>query len=531
MENKDKETVSLKSILVRYLHHWKLFLVVFIISFIPAILYLTFYPRTYEFAASVLLQEEDESGMASFALGEAAGLMKSFGIGGGGGSINLDDEMAVITSNRMLRLMINELRLNVLYSEPYSFYNMYNEAPLKLTADSVVMANLDDEYRFSVSVNPGKIKVGVKSRLSGINETYTYTSLPANIKVGKQEFTLDFDNNGLQKQSFKLKIKCIPVSWLAETFSKEIDVEDVSSSSNVLTMGCSEHSMERGKDMLNVLIKKYNEDKTAYNKYEDNKTMDFVNYRISNILADLSRVESDIEVYKKNNEMTLLESDVMLYGEVFKELQASLVEVEMQVRQINMLDEFIKNPENKNGVIPPLYSVAEGEKGVIGEYNKAIVQRDRFLKNSNELNPMFKIADSQVEQLRNGVHVMIENARKSMAATLGDLRAKESRMLSKMSAVPEKEREYISLRRDQEILQGLYLMLLQKREETILSLGKQTDFARVIEPAYIKKKPLGPRKLFAAIGMLVFTLVIPIGYLFTKDLFRSIKEEYKSTSR
>ena len=69
-------------------------------------------------------------------------------------------------------------------------------------------------------------------------------------------------------------------------------------------------------------------------------------------------------------------------------------------------------------------------------------------------------------------------------------------------------------------------MLLQKREETVLSLGKQTDRARIIEPAYIMKKPLGPRKLFAAIGMLVLTLVVPIGYLFCKDLFVSIKEEY-----
>jgi uncharacterized protein involved in exopolysaccharide biosynthesis len=72
-------------------------------------------------------------------------------------------------------------------------------------------------------------------------------------------------------------------------------------------------------------------------------------------------------------------------------------------------------------------------------------------------------------------------------------------------------------------------MLLQKREETVLSLSRQTDRARVIEPAYAKKKPLGPRKIFAAIGMFVLTLVIPVGYLFTKDLFVSLKEEYNRT--
>ncbi|HCC52431.1 MAG TPA: tyrosine protein kinase, partial [Porphyromonadaceae bacterium] len=106
MENKNKETVGLKTIIVRYLHRWKLFLTVFVLSFIPAILYLTIMPRTYEITASVQLQAEKESSMASFGLGEAAGLMKSFGVGSGGGSVKIDDEMAILTSNRMLRLMI-----------------------------------------------------------------------------------------------------------------------------------------------------------------------------------------------------------------------------------------------------------------------------------------------------------------------------------------------------------------------------------------------------------------------------------------
>ena len=171
---------------------------------------------------------------------------------------------------------------------------------------------------------------------------------------------------------------------------------------------------------------------------------------------------------------------------------------------------------------------SDGEKGgTISKYNEALVERDRILKNSNETNPIFKNVDNQVEILRGGVYVMIENSRKNYNKTLEDLKARERQMQSKMKTVPEKEREYVSYRRNQEILQGIYLMLLQKREETVLSLGKQTDRARIIEPAYVKKKPLGPRKLFAAIGMLVLTLIIPVGYIVSKGLFLSIKEEYK----
>ncbi|MDR0574358.1 MAG: tyrosine protein kinase [Tannerella sp.] len=535
MENKEKETVSLKSALVGYLRRWKLFLAVFIISFIPAILYLTFYPRTYEFLIGVKFQDEKESGMGSFALGEAAGLMKSFGIGtGGGGSLNIDDEVATLTSNRMLSLMILDLGINVSYTKPYSFYNMYREAPLKLTADSLTIRNLNDRYVFNVSVAPGAVKVKASGRLGGLNETFVYESLPANIKMGSDEFILDFNpDSHVAGESFRLKIRCQPASWLAEYLEESIEIEEVSNSSNVVLLTCSDHSVERGKDMLNTLVSKYNKDMESYKQMEENKTLEFVNGRIVNILDDLAKTEMEIQAYKTKNEMTLLESDVLLYTETLKELQTSIVDVEAQSRLVDMLDEYIKDPVNKDNVIPSLFSAAKGEQGGAGgaieNYNEAIILRDRLLRNSNETNPMYINANSQVEKLREGVYVMIENARKGVNITLDGLKAKENALFSKMKTIPEKEREYRELSRNQEILQGMYLVLLQKREETVLSLSKQMDRARVIQPAFVKKKPLGPRKLYAAIGILVLTIVIPVGYLFVKDLFVSIKEEYKNT--
>ena len=92
MEVKDNETIGLKSIIVRYLLQWKLFLGVFLFSIIPAVLYLIYYPRTYEMMARIQIQEDKDLGGGSFGLGEAAGLMKSFGLGGGSSSvINIED--------------------------------------------------------------------------------------------------------------------------------------------------------------------------------------------------------------------------------------------------------------------------------------------------------------------------------------------------------------------------------------------------------------------------------------------------------
>ena len=529
MENKDRENVSLKGIFVKYLRRWKLFLAVFILSFIPAFLYLTLYPRTYEFATSILLQEENDSPMSGLGLGGAAGLMKSFGIGSGSSSINVDDEMEILASNRLFRLMIQTLGINVNYSKPFSLYKMYHEAPLKLSVDSATMANLQDEYRFTVSVAPGRIKVNVKTWLSGLNETFTYASLPAVVKIDRQTFMLDFDNDGSPTNTFKLKIRVSPASWMAEALKKKIQIEDVTNASYVLLLTYSDHSRPRGLDILNTLINEYNHDMEAFKQLEAGKTMMFVNSRITEIVTALEKVETNIQEFKTKNDMTLLESDVLLYSDLFKELKTALTETEMKAYSIDLLDNYIKDPENINKAIPSVFSVTEGEKGVINEYNKAIGEREKILMNSNEANLMVQMANTQVDVYRKSVIAMIDNARASISKELASLQSQENDLMKKFKSVPEKEREYVGFVRDQEILHGIYLLMLQKREETILSISKQLDRARVIEPPYIKKKPLAPRKLYTGIAIIILTLVVPVGYLFAKDLISSIKEEYKNT--
>ncbi|MDR2469366.1 MAG: tyrosine protein kinase [Tannerella sp.] len=524
----DLETLGLKELIVRYMRRWKLFLAVFLFTFIPAGLYLGLYPRTYEFMARIQIQEDQDVSISGMGLGEAAGLMKSFGIGGKGVGVSIEDEIAILTSGHLFGRMISSLGLNVEYTRPRSFYKMYEEAPLKLSPDSV--ADPDDEYRLKVSVADGKVNVKARSFQGKEQAKYTFTSLPARIKIGETTFTLAFDHGGAIDRDFSMNIKYKPVSWQAEDLAGDFNIEDLSKTSNVIELSCTDHVKARGKAMLSALICEYNMQAKSYREREDEKMMTFVESRIDTVLSELSSVESRIEQYKTRHGMTLLESDVLFYTEQMKELQSKMVEMETQAHMVRMMSEYVNNPANRYEVIPPLLSMADGEKGsAITIYNEAILERERLLANSNENNPAFKTANMQVDKLRESVHVMIDNADKGCQRTLADLQAKEKKLLEKMKSVPMLEHEYIGFKRQQEILQGVYLLLLQKREETVLSLGQQTERARVIDPAFVMKKPVGPRKLYAAIGMLLLTLVIPVGFLTCQSLVKSLWAEYRRT--
>ena len=528
MEKNEKDTLDLKSICVRYLRHWKFFLSVFILSFIPAILYLNFYPRTYSFNMTIKLQKGEGTSMSA-GIGQMTGMMKSFGIGTSGGSVNVDDEVTILSSNRMLRMVILDLGLNIEYSKPYSFYKMYGDAPLKLTADPGMLAGLGDEYTMKVSVAPNQIKVKLKSKSGNHNGTFVYQSLPAQIKVSEGMFVLDYNPDVTPgEQEFQLHIRCTTAGWKAEEIGKLINIEDVSNVSDMLMLNYTDHSLARGRDVLNTLIAKYNEDERSYKAISEHQTMAFVKTRMDTVEQALKNVEQEILDYKSKNEMTLMESDIVVYSESVRDVQTKILEWEAKVRILSYVEEYVKDPANKYKMIPAMLSLADAESHLMELFNSAIVDRDQFLQNANESNPLYELANNKVESYRSAVYVTIENALKATTQSLNDLKAKEKSLLSKMKNIPEQERDYVELRRNQEVQLALYLMLLQKREETALALEEQTEFARVIDPAFAARKAVAPRKLHAAIAIMLLTLVIPIGYLLSKDIFLALKEEYLS---
>lgn len=527
MEVKDNETIGLKSIIVGYLLHWKLFAGVFLFSLLPAVLYLILYPRTYEIMARIQIQEDKDLGGGSFGLGEAAGLMKSFGLGAtSGGVINIEDELMTLTSNKLLRDMALELGVNVDYSKPFSFYRMYDQSPLVLTADSATNQQLAEKIKFVVSVRKGDIQVSAKA--GKMKKKFNFSSLPATIELPMGTFMLDFNDGHEDTFSGKMNITYRPASWVAEDLEKDLLIEENSKTSNVIELSCTDYEKTRGVDMLNTLIRHYNEQAEDFKKIEATKTLAFLDGRIQNILTELATVEDRIEAYKSQHQLMDIEHDVEFYVEQMKELQTKLIELSAQANVIDMMDAFVKDPANRYNLVPVLLNAQEGENGgALSKYNEVLLERARVIKNSTMDNPLVGTLTKQADELRGSVVETIGNARKALEIAVADIKEKEKLIYDKMNSYPVAERQYVEMKRQQEIIQGVYLILLQKREEAALILGQVRDKAKIVDAAYVKSKPVGPRKLYAAIGMVLLTIVIPVSYLFAKEQLISLCKLYQ----
>ena len=246
--------------------------------------------------------------------------------------------------------------------------------------------------------------------------------------------------------------------------------------------------------------------------------------------VQLKETERLIEMYKLKNRMTDIEYDVMFYSEAIKTYREKLIELEAQKYMVNLIEEYVKNPENKYKLVPAALSSGAGESdksSPVALYNQALVLREKTLKSSKEENPLAEVEEKQIEKLRESVIVSVENASKSLDVVMSDLKSQEQAIFDKMGNVPTYEREYLDMKRQQEILQGVYLVLLQKREEVALSTEGGRDKGFITDAAYVKHKPVAPRKLFAAIFMVFFTFGIPMGYLFIVNRLKELLDELK----
>ncbi|MDR1980526.1 MAG: tyrosine protein kinase [Tannerellaceae bacterium] len=526
MDTQDTATLGLKTILVNYLLHWKLFTVAFVLSTILAVLYLMMTPRTYGMKAIVQIQDVTELGSGgSVALGEAAGLMKSFGFGGGStGSINMDDEIMIFKSNALFCKMALELGLNVNYSRPYSFHLLYHP-PLRLTTDQGTSLRLEEAIDFKVAVDDGRIVVKTKSASAG-KKDFVFASLPAVISLGEGDFTLDYAPGAERMTSGKLNITYRPVNWVAEELAKNFLIEEVSKSSNMIEFACEDHEKQRGMDKLTTLIAQYNKVSSDYLKKDAGQTVSFLDQRIDSVTYALKTLESQIAQYKNRNHLLTVEHDAGLYLEQMKEFQSRLIELEAQSYIIRMVQDFIADPEHQYSLLPPLF-LQEGDKGSpIASYNELLIERSRVIQNSNLSNPMVKNLTAQADKLRESVVLSISNAQKGMESSIKEIKKKEAAVYNKVNNFPAVERDFTELKRQQEIYQAVYLVLIQKREDTSMKAGLNKDKARLIDEAYVEKRPIAPRKLFAAIGILLFTLVVPVSLLLGKSTLKSLFDEY-----
>ncbi|MBP8155781.1 MAG: polysaccharide biosynthesis tyrosine autokinase [Leadbetterella sp.] len=537
MSNENQnEDFDLRSILEKYLIHWKWFVfgAFFCVSF--AYVYLRYSTPQYQASTTILVKDENKGGMLS-----ELSAFSDMGLGNASMS-NLDNEIEILKSRTLVERTVKTLKLNV---SMINHGNVVSREVYKVNPIVVDFVNLKPDFYTSsfilkfVSLTPETF--AIENEVMP-DETKVLTSKKKEFRYGEIISTLNGDliitksldkKNQLKPDNVSIDIRVSPLDGVVGDYLGRVKINPVSKTSSVVVISMTDPITKRAEDFLDNLIQIYNNDAAADKNFISENTSKFISSRLILITQELDGVEQDVESFKKSNNLTDIESEAELFINGSSEYNKKSVENEIQLNVVSSMLDFLKKSTNADLLPTNIISVEGGDTSeLINTYNKLVLERNRILKSATVANPSVVKLDQQIVSLKSNVLESLGRLQASLNIQKRNLKNQEGLLNAKIGKIPVQERQFRVIARQQKVKEELYLYLLQKREETAISLAATEPNARVIDAAKASSSPVSPKKNRVYMAAFLLGLLIPFGILYLKNLLDTkVKNRFDITGK
>ena len=306
---------------------------------------------------------------------------------------------------------------------------------------------------------------------------------------------------------------------MAKGYQWALTIAPTSKATSVATVSLVNTNIQRGQDFINKLMEMYNRNTNNDKNEVAEKTREFINERIKIIDEELGNTEEKLETFKRNAGLTDISSDAQLAVSGNAEYEKKRVENGTQINLVRDLAKYINNPLNEYEVLPSNIGLTDnGLTTQLERYNELVIERKRLLRTSTENNPMIINLDMSIRAMKANVKAAIDGTLQGLLIVKADLDREASRFSRRISDAPGQERQYVSIARQQEIKAGLYLMLLQKREENAIMLAATANNAKIIDEPVAEGGPVSPKPKMIYMIALGLGVGLPVGIIFLTSL-------------
>lgn len=513
VETSDSQT-DFRELFFHYMVYWPFLLFLILLGGLGAWLYLRYTPKV--FSSSALLAITRDSKMQ----------------GGGGGDnnirISLTDEK--LSLERELELMQSP----EVMSEVVKRLHLYSEITSKGRVYASVLYG-DDTPLFYEAQNP-----------DGISNVLT---LPIRIDAAAGKVFLDekpyplnqwvnspfgigrFQVNKKARVASELQLTVRPIRLAVGSLLYKVSAETKSRSSELIYLTMSDYHQQRATDILDTLVKVYDEFTVDFKKQTYLNSAQFITDRLSIVERELSGVEQEVQNFRSANQAIDLGSQSSAYLESVQQSDQQLAEINLQLELVQKAQGYLASRNSSADPLPALVNLGDPTiASQMGQLFTAESELKRLLQLSGPENPRVLALQQQIGQLRPAIMEGINNYKNNLQTSRDFYNRKTAGFNSMLKSIPQKEKGLLDITRQQNIKNAVFSYLLQKREESAIAVAatvSNTQFLRRPDAmGLVKPKPVSIYSLFIAASLFLFAL-----FVFIRELMHNKFESRREVER
>ncbi|MBQ9355725.1 MAG: polysaccharide biosynthesis tyrosine autokinase [Prevotella sp.] len=532
-EESQQSTFSFANIMKVFILNWQWFLLSMFIFICGALIYLRYADRMYSASVKMLIKEEQNNRRSS---GQMLANMQDFGFMST--STGIENEVEILQSHIIALEAVKDLKLYVEYRTNGRIIKslMYKTNPfcVDLEPDSLELLDRSVPNSFSFKVTRTASKYEVESTNSKKPFRGSFVNMPATLSTpyGMLTFTTNMEGEELTMETDEvINVKITSPMVVANRYANALNVAPTSKMTSIAELSISDESVERAFDYLNQVAIVYNRQANADKNEIAYKTEEFINSRLEKINAELGMTESELEEYKRSNNLTELRLDANQTLSQSSLYAAQLAEANTQIMLLDYLREHVNDPANQYQIIPSNVGMTDPtSSSLITQYNNNVQERNRLMRSASENAPQVLTITNNLDNLMASIKAALQQAKRTAEIHRQSVENQYRTYSQRINNTPEQERILTQIGRQQEVKSGLYLMLLQKREENSISLAATADKGKLIDMPLLKGQ-VSPKSSIILMMALILGFGFPLLIIFGLELLRYKIEGHEDVAR
>ncbi len=502
-ENKQHSSlINIPQLINTYRHNWK-WVAVSVLAFLAlGILVYKKQIQTCEVSAQVLISDEGSKAMSS--LGEMASM---FSGGSFGSNRSVEDEMVIIKAHSLLKETVEKLNMNVSYTVKKNILkqnNAYYDQPVKLIYDKNIADTLGNTLTFKIKVDEdGNTDIIVKNIKKKIVARTENATLPLTLNTPYGSFTLVKGNGFIPDEELDETIFLTSYDQAALALNKLITVSYSAKRTDIMSLYYITTDARFGKTVIDTLINNYNNITIEQKRDFNRKTLQFLEDRIAILSAEVDSTQAQVEAFMGRRDLVNPQAQAGIYIQRTSVQEVELVKAEAEYELLTMAIDFLSNEANNTAMLPIMPSTASLTPLIEG-YNQLILNRLTIESSAKGNNMALKAINAQIYAVRDNLLTALNKQAETANVEITEMRRQFAKTKKRLDTMPEIEREYVNLTRQQSLKEQLYVYLLRQREETEMAIAGAHPRGVIIDQAFITDSVLGMSpKLILAVFILL----------------------------